>query len=138
MQFVLYAPERLTCLDHHYNSTTPLHTFSMLLITYQVKFTLLSCCSLLFCPWGLIFLEIPSTLTGCVTISISETLFLNVSSIWNIGFFYVPLENFFSPFKFTLKCHHHSSSEFSEHMVCALSVAVTISRVPLIVFLRRS
>lgn len=33
-QFILYAPERLTCLDNHYDSHCPMK-FSMLLTTYQ-------------------------------------------------------------------------------------------------------
>lgn len=60
MQFILYASKRLACLDYHYDSVTPLCKFPTIFTTYPVKFTLLSCCSVLFCPThlcGLLFLK---------------------------------------------------------------------------------
>lgn len=86
-------PKNQPALDHHYNSVTPLHTRSKLLITYQVKFTLLSCCSVLFGPTqlcGFIFLKTPCALAGYVTIFTPETLLLNLPS----SFFCLPLGKF--------------------------------------------
>lgn len=45
-QFILYAPERLTCLDNHCDSHCPMQIFHALLHLQSS----LSCCSVLFCP----------------------------------------------------------------------------------------
>lgn len=129
MQFILHVPQRLVCLDHHYESVTPLYQFSMLLTIHQVKLTLLSCCSVLFCLThlcSLIFLKIPCILAGYVTILISATLLLNLPSIWNTNFFHLPLGCFFSPFKLGLKClRTFTLSESLEHLSLGINCQVS-------------
>ena len=109
IQVILHAPQRWACLDC--DSVTSLCQFSILFTIYQVKFTLLSYCPVLFCLThlcDLIFLKTPCILAGYVTILISATLLFNLPSTWNTSFIHLPLGCFYWPFKLGLKCHCHS------------------------------